>query len=42
LILIKTKVKRQIKTILLYLSFLHALMKIKGIDKIKIAISETL
>jgi hypothetical protein len=42
-ILIKTKVKCQIKTLLLYhLSFLHALMKFKDIDKIKIAISETL
>jgi hypothetical protein len=28
-------VKRQIKTLLLYLSFLHALMKFKDIDKIK-------
>ena len=38
---IKTKEKRQIKTLLLYhLSFLH--MKFKDIDKIKVAISETL
>jgi hypothetical protein len=37
------KVKRQIKILLLYhLSFLHALMKFKDIDKIKVAISETL
>jgi hypothetical protein len=42
-ILIKTKVKRQIKTLLLYhLLFLHALMMFKDIDKIKVAISETL
>jgi hypothetical protein len=35
-VLIKTKVKHQIKTLLLYhLSFLHALMKFKDIDKIK-------
>ena len=41
--MIKTKVKCQIKTLLLYhLSFLHALMKFKDIDKIKVAISETL
>ena len=41
--LIKIKVKHQIKTILLYhLSFLHALMKFKDIDKIKVAISEML
>jgi hypothetical protein len=40
-ILIKTKEKRQIKTLLLYhLSFLH--MKFKDIDKIKVAISVTL
>jgi hypothetical protein len=39
-IFIKTKVKRQIKTLLLYLLFLH--MKFKDINKIKIAISETL
>jgi hypothetical protein len=39
----KTKVKRQIKTLLLYhFSFLHALMKFKDIDQIKVAISETL
>jgi hypothetical protein len=39
--LIQTKVKRQIKTLLLYhLSFLHAMMKFKDIDK-KVAISET-
>jgi hypothetical protein len=38
---IKTKVKHQIKTPLLYhLSFLH--MKFKDIDKIKVAISEVL
>jgi hypothetical protein len=38
-----TGLKRQIKTLLLYhLSFLHALMKFKDIDKIKVAISETL
>ena len=37
------QVKCQIKTLLLYhLSFLHALMKFKDIDKIKVAISETL
>ena len=35
--------KRQIKTLLLYhLSFFHASMKFKDIDKIKVAISETL
>jgi hypothetical protein len=40
---LKLKVKRKIKTLLLYhLSFLHALMKFKDIDKIKVAISETL
>ena len=40
-ILIKTKVKRQIKTLLLYhLSFLD--MKFKNIDKNKVTISETL
>ena len=33
---------RQIKILLLYLSFLHALMKFKDFDKIKVAISETL
>jgi hypothetical protein len=37
------QVKRQIKTLLFYhLSFLHALMKFKDMDKIKVAISETL
>ena len=42
-ILIKTKVKRQIETLLLYhLSFLHALIMFKDIDKIKVAISKTL
>jgi hypothetical protein len=40
---LKLKVKRQIKTLLLYhLSFLHALMKFKDIDNFKVAISETL
>jgi len=41
--LIKTNVKRQIKTLLLYhLSFFHAMMKFKDIDNIQVAISETL
>jgi hypothetical protein len=36
-------VKRHIKTPLLYhLLFFHAMMKFKDIDKIKVAISETL
>jgi hypothetical protein len=37
----KAKVKRQIKTLLFYhLSFLHALMKFKDIDKIKAELSK--
>jgi hypothetical protein len=39
---LKLKWNARSKLLLYHLSFLHALMKFKDIDKIKVAISETL